>query len=221
MDLENIAFSRIPEPLSRGENVKKLLGLHIMAYTNQVENSELLDALKNLEYASGDFLDWLGILKGISRPKVTIQDASLDAFFNVFTPDPLGFSEYDLSNPLYFGQADFFEFSDVEYRLILKAYSNAYGFTGTIDEYSTFFKDVFGVDVFILRIGYDMDFIVDNAVDLKIDVNLWTKLVPVLSQTKNNFYQSPHSLFSLEFNNIDGSELAFDDIAGATFYFSL
>jgi hypothetical protein len=218
-DLKNIAFSRIAEPLSKGENVKKLLELHISPYTNQVQKAGILEDLKDIDRSSGVFLEWFGILKGLPRPKTTINDQGLNQFFNVMTPDRAGFSEFDIAKPLFFGELNYFDIGDPEYKRIIKAYCKLTGFRGTMDEYSLFFKEIFGVNVQIRVPEYDLEFIIEDTNTLTIDIQMIEDLTPKLPQTKNSFFSSPYSLFSLEFNNIKGSNLDFSEEITTSFYF--
>ena len=219
MDLKNIAFSRLAEPLSEGKNIKDFLELHISPYVNKVKYAEILNNIKSVDNAEDIFLDWLGVIKGVQRPKTTINNDDMTPFFNVLTPDNFGFSNTDLSKPLYFGQSEFFVMGDMAYRGILSAYCKLTGFRGTVTEYSLFFKDIFGVNVQIRSSDYNLDFIIEDSRLLNIDVELGKKLVPSLPQTKNNFFQSPYLLFSLEFNNIGGTNLDFDSNVNSSLYF--
>lgn len=218
-NLLNIAISRITEPLSKGENVKKLLELHISPFTNQMEQAEIIKNLKDINLSDGVFLEWFGVLKGLVRPKTTINNQGLNQFFNVMTPDRAGFSEFDISNPLYFGELHYFNVGDLEFKRIIKAYCMLTGFRGKVDEYSLFFKEIFGVNVFIRNPDFDLEFIIENTNSLTIDHLLMQSLTPTLPQTKNKFFFSPYILFSLDFPNIRGSSLDFDEEITNSLYF--
>lgn len=220
MNLITLANSRIAEPLSRGENIKKLLELHISPYINQVDKAQILEDLKDIDLSSGEFLEWFGVLKGLIRPKTTIREG-FNQFFNVFTPDRAGFSAFDISNPLYFGQINYFNIGDQAFRRIIRAYCKLTGFRGTVDEYSLFFKEVFGINTQIKCPEFDLEFIFENTRILTIDRSMIISLTPILSQTKNIFLQSPYSLFSLSFSNIQGSSLDFNEEITTSFYYPL
>lgn len=221
-NLENIAFSRIAEPLSRGENVKKLLALHVSPYSEQTKNAVILENLKNLDKSAGTFLEWFGVLKGLVRPHTTI-DSNIDLtnnFLNFFNGDKLGFSKYDISKPLYFNQKNYFKVGDLYFKRIIETYCNLTNFKGTVDEYSYIFKEVFGVDVQIRVSNWNLEFILENSNTLTIDYVLIEELTPKLPQTKNTLFISPYSLFSLEFDSIKGTNLDFSDEKNSSFYFS-
>lgn len=219
MDIKKTAISRIAEPLSKGENVKKLLSLHIGPYINQASKAQILEDLKDIDKVGGTFLEWFGVLKGLKRPKTSLGVDITQHFFNVFNPDNVGFSDLDISKPLYFDQKYYFKVGDLEYKRIIKAYCKLTGFEGSIDEYSIFFKDIFGVDVKILFPEYDLQFLVENTNILTIDYDLVKNLTPILPATKNKFFISPHSHFSLAFDNIKGTKLDFESENSTSLYF--
>lgn len=68
-EIEKLALSRIPETLSKGENFKNLLRIHISSFDNQIQKAEILRNLKSIDNATGPFLDWFGVIKGVKRPK--------------------------------------------------------------------------------------------------------------------------------------------------------
>lgn len=219
MDLVAIANSRIAEPLSKGVLIKKLLALHISPYTYQMENNEILENLKNIDKTSGSFLEWFGVLKGIQRPKRTVTLDKETHFFNAFTFDNVGFSDNDISKPLYFNQENYYEIGDPEFRLIIKSYCFLTNFKGTIDEYSYFFNEIFNIVVQIRLINHSLVFIIENSNQVTLDKALLFGLTPTLPQTDNNFKQSPYSLFSLQFDNIKGTDLNFDEDINSSLYF--
>lgn len=219
MNLEKIALSRRSEALSEGENFKKILLQHISPYVNQVEKAKLILDLKNIDKSSDVFLEWFGVLKGIRRPKTTVNNAVLNQFFNAFTPDKVGFSDKDISKPLFFGQLNYFKVGDLEFKRIIRAYCKLTGFRGTVDEYSLFFQEIFGIDIQIRMDWYDLAFIVENTNTLTIDDVLIFDLTPTLSQTNNLFFKSPYSLFSLAFDNISGTSLDFGVEQNSSLYF--
>jgi len=219
LDLVEIANSRIAEPLSKGENIKKLLALHISPYIEESEKAKILEDLKDIDLSAGTFLEWFGVLKGISRPKTTIDSESLTQFFNVFTPDNFGFSDTDISKPLFFSQDNYFKVGDLAFKIIIKAYCQLTNFQGTVDEFSYFFKEIFGVDIQIRHSENILSLIIENTNQLTIDTVLLFDLTPSLPQTKNIFYKSPYKLFSLEFDNIEGTNLDFDEIQTSSLYF--
>lgn len=219
-DIEKIALSRIPEVLSKGENFKNLLRLHISAFDTQIQNSETLRNLKSIDNATGPFLDWFGVIKGIKRPKTTINNEELNQFFNPFI-DKYIFSEKETTKPYYFGQLNYFKVGDNEYKRIIRAYCELTGFKGTIDEFSYLFKEVFGVDIIIKYINYNLSFIIENYNSLDIDDILIKDLTPTLPETNNKFYISPYTLFSFQFDNIKGTKLDFDGNITSSFYFPL
>ncbi len=135
-DIEQLAYSRIAEPLSKGENVKKLLSLHISPYVNQTKKAEILEELKSLEKSSGVFLEWFGILKGVERPHTTIDNDKINQFINVFSDDKLNFGDDDyLTKPLYFNQKNYFNVSDLLFKKIIESYCILSDFKCTVDEY--------------------------------------------------------------------------------------
>jgi hypothetical protein len=219
-NLENIAFSRIAEPLSRGENVKKLLSLHVSPYSEQTTNAVILENLKNLDKSYGTFIDWFGVLKGVARPHTTIDSDKINNFLNLFNGDKLGFNKDDISKPLYFNQKNYFKVGDLYFKRIIETYCNLTNFKGTVDEYSYIFKEVFGVDVQIRVSNWNLEFILENSNTLTIDYILIQELTPTLPQTKNTLFISPYNLFSLEFDNIKGTNLDFNDEKNSSFYFS-
>lgn len=220
MNLKETAFSRIAEPLSKGINVKKLLELHISPYINQTKEAQVLLDLKNIDKTSSMFLEWFGVLKGLRRPKTTINNEELNDFFNVFNPDNFGFSDMDISKPMYFNQKNYFEVGDLEFKRIIKAYCELTGFKGTVDEYSYFFREIFGVDVYISVVDFDLELIVENTNQLTIDDILIYELTPIMPQTKNYFFQSPYQLFAYSFTNMTGTKMSFDENTVSSFYFS-
>ena len=213
------AISRIAEPLSRGENIKKLLALHVSPWQNQHDKALILESLKNIDKSYSSFLEWFGVLKGIKRPKTTINNALLNQFLNTMTPDKLGFSNIDISRPMYFNQKNYFNVGDLEFKRIIKAFSNITGFKGKVDEYSFIFRELYGVDVAINYLD-DLEFIIENTNTVTVDDVLMFELTPELPQTKNTFFKSPYSLFSLNFTNIEGTKLDFTSGATTSFYFS-
>ncbi len=219
-NLTEIANSRITEALSRGENVKKLLNLHISPYINQIEKAEILEDLKDVEKSAGTFLEWIGALKGIQRPRTTINDDITTQFFNLFKPDNFGFTDTDISKPLFFSQDNFFEVGDNLFKIIVKAYCQLTNFKGTIDEYSYFFKSIFDIDIIITHDENMLYFIIEKTNEISLDPLLIFTLTPVLPQTKNMFFNSPYKLFSLDFNNIEGTALDFDDNMSSSLYFN-
>jgi len=219
-DIEKLALTRIPETLSRGENFKKLLKLHISSFDNQIQKAEILRNLKNIDTSSDVFLDWFGVLKGVKRPKTTINNESLNQFFNPFE-DKYIFNEKETTKPFYFGQLNYFKVGDNEFKRIIRAYCELTGFRGSIDEFSYLFKEVFGVNVYIQFFDYDLYFIIENYDLLDIDDILIRDLTPELPETINKFFKSPYSLFSFEFDNIKGTKLDFDDKITSSFYFPL
>lgn len=218
--IEKTAFSRIPESLSKGKNFQNLLNIHVSSFDNQIQKAEILRNLKSIDNATGPFLDWFGVLKGIKRPKTTINNEELNQFFNVFIPDKVGFSEKDLSKPLFFGQLNYFKVGDLEFKRIIKAYCELTGFRGSIEEYSYLFKEVFGVNVYIKYLEFDLYFIIENYDYVNVDDVLIFDLTPKIPETNNKFFKSPYSLFSCEFDNIEGTELSFDGSKKSSFYFS-
>ena len=213
------AISRIAEPLSRGENVKKLLTLHVSPYQNQYEKALTLESLKSIDKSYSNFLEWFGVLKGIKRPKTTINNEVLNQFLNTMTPDKLGFSDTDISKPMYFNQKNYFKVGDLAFKRIIRAFCNLTGFKGRVDEYSYIFQELYGVDVQI-RLEDDLEFIIENTNSVTIDDVLMFALTPTLPQTKNKFFKSPYSLFSLNFINIEGTKLDFTSDVTSSFYFS-
>ena len=179
-----------------------------------------LHDLKNIDKSSSNFLEWFGVLKGIKRPKTTINNEVLNQFLNVMTPDRLGFSDIDISKPLYFNQLNYFKVGDLEFKRIIKAFCYLTNFKGTVPEYSYIFKELFGVDV-QMRLTDTLEFIIEDTNTLTIDDILIVTLTPELEQTKNAFFKSPYSLFSLNFINIEGTKLDFtNDVTTSSFYFS-
>ncbi len=79
---------------------------------------------------------------------------------------------------------------------------------------------MFGVDVQIRVNDYDLEFIIENSLLVLIDDILIKELTPTLPQTQNTFFISPYNLFSLEFDNIKGTNLDFSDEPNSSFYFS-
>jgi len=219
MNIIDIAISRISEPLSRGENIKKLLKLHVGMYESQVEKSNILLNLKNIDNSYSTFLDWFGVLKGIKRPKKTIDMTFFDQFLNTMTPDKFGFSNIDISQPMYFNQENYFNIGDLEFKRIIKAFCHLTGFSGTVEEYSFLYKELFGIDIAINYLD-NLEFIIENKRTITADKILLFELTPELPQTKNKFFQSPYSLFSLNFTNIEGTKLDFTSDVTSSFYFS-
>lgn len=221
MDLRSTAISRIAEPLSKGENIKKLLELHISPYIDQVEKAQILEDLKDIDKSAGTFLEWFGVLKGVKRPRTTINNEELNQFLNLYNGDKLGFSDKDISKPLFFNQLNYFKVGDPAFKRIIKAYCNLTGFKGTVEEYSLFFKEIFGINIQLRTLNWNLEFIVENSNTLTLDDVLMIELTPKLPQTKNTFFVSPYNLFSLEFDSIKGSNLDFDEVATSSFYYSL
>lgn len=219
-EIEKLAITRIPETLSKGENFKNLLRIHVSSFDDQIQKAEILRNLKSIDNASDVFLDWFGVLKGIKRPKTTINNEELNQFFNPFE-DKYIFSEKETTKPFYFGQLNYFKVGDNEFKRIIKAYCELTGFRGSIDEFSYLFKEVFGVDVYIQLFEYDLYFIIENYDVLDVDDILIKDLTPELPETVNKFLKSPYSLFSCEFDNIKGTKLDFDDEITWSFYFPL
>lgn len=220
MNLTKIAYDRIAEPLSKGENIKKLLDLHISPYVNQVELSKTLEDLKSIDKTGGVFLEWFGVLKGILRPKTTLG-IDLDQYF-LTHDNTLDFDSNLLApKPLYFGEKLYLSLNDQEFKTIIKAYCMLTGFRGRIEEYSYFFKEIFKIDIFIFSISNDLEFIIEDSRLLNIDFDLLQRLIPNLPATKNNFYISPYPLFVLDFPNIDGTKLDFGEAQSSSFYFSI
>lgn len=220
MNLKKIAYDRIAEPLSKGQNVKKLLDLHILAYEKQVDLSQILLDLKSITKSKGVFLEWFGVLKGVLRPKTTLG-VNIDQYF-LTHDNQLDFdSNLIAPKPLYFGEKLYLSLNDDEFKTIIKAYCMLTGFRGRIEEYSYFFKEIFNINVFIFSLEYDLDFIIEDSRLLNIDYDLVKKLTPKLPATKNNFNLSPYPLFVLDFPNIDGTKLDFGEAQGSSFYFSI
>lgn len=63
-------------------------------------------------------------------------------------------------------------------------------------------------------------FIIEKTNEISLDPLLIFTLTPVLPQTKNMFFNSPYKLFSLDFNNIEGTALDFDDNMSSSLYFN-
>jgi len=219
IDLIELSNSRLAETLSKGENIKKLLALKVSPFQEEIEKAKILENLKDIDYSSDVFLEWFGVLKGITRPKTTIDNNGLTQFFNCFTPDEVGFSNKDLSNPLFFSQDNYFKIGDEAFKMIIKAYCELTNFTGTVDEYSYLFKEIFGLNIQLRYLENELSFIIENTNELKIDSVLLFNLTPALSQTKNKFYKSPYKLYSLEFDNIAGTNLDFEDEKSSSLYF--
>lgn len=220
MNLTKLAYDRIAEPLSKGENVKKLLDLHISPYVNQAELSKTLEDLKSIDKSGGVFLEWFGVLKGVLRPKTTLG-VDLDQYFLTYDNELDFDSNLVAPKPLYFGEKLYLSLNDDEFRTIIKAYCMLTGFKGKIEEYSYFFKEIFNINVFIFSLEYDLDFIIEDSRLLNIDYDLVKKLTPKLPATKNNFNLSPYPLFVLDFPNIDGTKLDFDETQSSSFYFPI
>jgi len=219
-DLENLALSRISEPLSKGKNIKKLLKIHVHPYKEQITQANIIENLKNIDNASSLYLEWFGILKGVLRPKTTINNEELNQFFNVYDTK-LSFSEDDITKPLYFNQLNYFKVGDTEFKRIIKAFCNLTNFVGTIDEYSYFFKEIFKIDIVIKLIDGNLHFYIEDYNSLFVDDILIKELTPELSQTKNIFYKSPYTLFSLDFSSIRGTNLDFGGSKTSSLYFPL
>lgn len=220
MNLTKIAYERIAEPLSKGENVKKLLDLHISPYVNQAELSQILEDLKSIDKSGGVFLEWFGTLKGVLRPKTTLG-VDLGVHFMTYDNEVKFNSDLVLNKPLYFGEQLYLSLSDDEFRTIIKAYCMLTGFKGRKEEYSYFFKEIFKVNVFIFSLEYDLDFIIEDSRLLNIDYDLIKELTPKLPQTKNNFNVSPYPLFVLDFPSIEGTKLDFGSTPTSSFYFPI
>ena len=217
--ITDTAISRIAEPLSRGENIKKLLTLHVSPYQEQYKKALILESLKSIDKSYSNFLEWFGVLKGIKRPKTTINNEVLNQFLNTMTPDKLEFSDIDISKPMYFNQKNYFKVGDLEFKRIIRAFCNLTGFKGRVDEYSYIFQELYNVDVQI-RLQDDLEFIIQNTNSVTVDDVLMFALTPELPQTKNQFFKSPYSLFSLNFTNIEGTKLDFTSDVTSSFYFS-
>ncbi len=221
MDLEKIASTRQSEKLSKGENIKKLLSLHLSPYTNQEEKNILLKNLKDINSTSDVFLDWFGALKGVQRPHTTINNEQLNQFFDVFGGGKVGFTNKDLSKPLYFGQKNYFKVGDAVYRNILKAYCKLTNFTGSIEEFEIFFNDVFDLNVRVSNQEDHLQLIVEGTANINLDDIMLLQLTPELPETKNNFFQSPYTRFSLKFDSIKGTNLNFEGLQKTSLYFPL
>lgn len=221
MDLKALAHERQSEKFSKGENIKKLLELHILPYMNQEDKNILLENLKNIDKTEDVFLDWFGVLKGVKRPHTTINNEELNQFFNVINQDKVGFSSKDLSKPLYFGQKNYFRTGDPVYRNILKAYCKLTNFTGSIEDFEIFFKDVFDLGVIVTNQKTHLELIVEHTNDINLDDIMMFDLTPELPQTQNKFYISPYLQMSLEFENIKGTNLNFEGLPKTSLYFTL
>jgi len=220
-DIIKTAYDRIPEPLSRGENVKKLLELHVSAYSDQVKAAADIEGNKDLDLAGADLLEWFGVLKGLRRPKESVDKTFYDQFFNMFTPDRMGFSDLDLSKPMYFNQQNYFTVGDDAFKVIIETFCKLTGFRGTVGEYELFFREIFGVGVQIRQSGYDLVFIMYETEGVSILNADMASVTPVLPQTKNTFYNSPKTLFSLGFSNIGGTDLDFGSEITSSLYFPI
>lgn len=221
MDLKQISHSRQSEKLSKGKNIKSLLELHLLPYLNQEEKNKILANLKNIDEADDLFLDWFGVIKGVKRPHTTINNELLNQFFNVFEADKVGFTSKDLSKPLYFGQKNYFRTGDPVYRNILKAYCKLTNFSGSVEEYETFFKDVFDLGVIITNQKTHLELIIENTHDINLDDIMILDLTPELPQTENKFFISPYLQMSCEFENIKGTNLNFEGFPKTSLYFTL
>lgn len=212
-DLKSQAISRISEKLSKGENFRKLLELHISPYENQEEINEFLLNLKDIDKANEIQLDWIGIIKGIKRPFTVVNKDELNQFFSFYDDESsrLKFNEFDSVKPLYFGEENYYRADNETYRKILKAACVLTNFTGSLDEYEYFFKEVFGLNVYLQKADTYIDIIVENAQNT--DDVMIADLTPSLPKTATKLNKSLYSQFVLDFENIEGSNIFEEEVS--------
>lgn len=212
-NLKTIAITRISEKMSKGPNFRKLLGLHISPYENQEEINQFLLNLKDIDQANEIQLDWLGILKGIKRPFTVVNKDELNQFFTLYDGDSskLKFNEFDSVKPLYFDQENYYRADNDTYRKILKASCVLTNFTGSLDEYEYFFKEVFNLNVFLQKQENYIEIIIENAKG--VDDVMITDLTPILGKTEVKLNKSLYSQFVLDFENIEGSDVINNEVS--------
>lgn len=211
--LKATAIDRISEKMSKGGNFRKLLELHISPYENQEEINEFLLNLKDIALANEIQLDWIGILKGIKRPFTVVNKAEINQFFTLYDGDSskLKFNEFDSVKPLYFGQENYYRADNDTYRRILTAACVLTNFTGSLDEYEYFFKEVFNLNVFLQKQDNHIELIVENAKG--VDDVMIKDLTPVLGKTEVRLNKSLYSQFVLGFENIEGSDVINNEVS--------
>jgi hypothetical protein len=219
--MEALAYSRIQEPLSRGEDFKKLLKLHISPYLAQKEYVEKLENLKSVEYCEGAFLEWLGAIKGVKRPFTVVGSTSMQDFYAWSFDGEIPQNQALLtfvgtqSEPFFFdNKIKYYKVSDVKYKQIVRAYCMLTNFAGTVEEYELFYETIFNLEVKVRyrREDYNLEFTVTESKSKFVDRVHIRELTPTLPQVKNYFLESPYSQISYAFNNMDGIGWNFDGL---------
>ena len=225
----DLAESRIQEPLSDGINFKKLLKLHVSPFDTSKPTVEILKNLKDLNAVEGVFLDWIGILKGARRAYTAFGSESMNDFYKwnfdtlqATTDGELTFYSTQ-SKPLFFGDLRYYKVSDSQFRKIVKAYCMLTNFTGTIEQYELFFKEVFNlkVNIRLRENDFNLEFTIMDFGNNKTDFLQIEDLTPTLPQTKNYFLQSKDTQISFGFANIDGIGWNFNNVKKHSFTFKI
>ena len=215
--MDSLALIRLQEPLSKGDNIQKLLLLHVKAYSWQTKESINISFLKDLNQ-KGIFLEWIGMLKGLKRPLHTVAVNPSNHFQANFKNEegrvfPIAVKK------LYFTQEQTLQMQDENFRRLIKAHALHTNFQGTVEEFEFYCKTLFNVDIRVLKANdFNLFFLVANTDSLNIDFSEMKRLLPKRTQTEQSFLISQKVGFEVSFLE-EKKVLSFGSTKRATLYF--